>query len=516
MAEKELFEDGNAPYIVSAELRDNVSTESGQVKRGQLKTAKDGSTVLIPQPSDDPNDPLNWSWLKKHAVLLTLLPGCFLTDGILTYGSSVFQEQAAYWQMTPLQVSQSISGGVFMQGPGGLLAVAFCQRFGRLPVLFWSQFLSLIVTIGAAGASNYAGFTACRTLQGFFAAAPQVIGLSMIHDMFFFHERARKINIWAFCFLVGPYLLPFISAFLELALTWRNNFWVEVGLCGFSVLTIVLLGDETLYDRDVSNSHNTDRGAAHKIKHLTGIAGFKATANRPSVWTTQKDQYTIILKPYVFLPCFGFIMPLTMWTIGLVNTVSQFVLPPPQAHPPGYGFKPVGFALLFFAPMIGSVLAEAFGHIQNDLIANTYIRRHAGKFIPEVRFWGVYFPWIISVAGLVLYGETLEHHLSWVGLAFGWGMQCFGTLGTTTAISAYLLDVLPKHASLVAAWILQARVLGGFTVTYFQLPWVERNGPAVTFGVQAAIIAAAVASVVATQVFGGRWRGRFPPPAPEN
>lgn len=43
------------------------------------KLAKDGKTVLLPQPSDDPNDPLNWSWLKKHAVLLALIPGCFLT-----------------------------------------------------------------------------------------------------------------------------------------------------------------------------------------------------------------------------------------------------------------------------------------------------------------------------------------------------------------------------------------------------------------------------------------------------
>lgn len=31
-----------------------------------LKLAKDGKTVLIPQPSDDPDDPLNWSWKKKH------------------------------------------------------------------------------------------------------------------------------------------------------------------------------------------------------------------------------------------------------------------------------------------------------------------------------------------------------------------------------------------------------------------------------------------------------------------
>lgn len=38
-----------------------------------LKLANDGKTVLIPQPSDDPNDPLNWSFAKKHLVLLSMV-----------------------------------------------------------------------------------------------------------------------------------------------------------------------------------------------------------------------------------------------------------------------------------------------------------------------------------------------------------------------------------------------------------------------------------------------------------
>jgi hypothetical protein len=33
---------------------------------------KHGDTVLIPQPSDDPNDPLNWSELWKNSVLMIL------------------------------------------------------------------------------------------------------------------------------------------------------------------------------------------------------------------------------------------------------------------------------------------------------------------------------------------------------------------------------------------------------------------------------------------------------------
>jgi len=63
--------------------------EAGNKPQSGLKTSKDGKTILIPQPSDDPNDPLNWTWMKKHAVLLALLPGCFLTDWVITYGTTM-------------------------------------------------------------------------------------------------------------------------------------------------------------------------------------------------------------------------------------------------------------------------------------------------------------------------------------------------------------------------------------------------------------------------------------------
>jgi hypothetical protein len=96
-----------------------------------LKTTPDGATVLIPQPSDDPEDPLNWSWGKKHAVLLALGAGCLLTDWGMTWGSTLFEAQAMTWKMTPPDVSNSITGGIFLQGPGGVLAVPLIQRYGR-------------------------------------------------------------------------------------------------------------------------------------------------------------------------------------------------------------------------------------------------------------------------------------------------------------------------------------------------------------------------------------------------
>jgi hypothetical protein len=51
-------------YVLDASL--------GHAVTRHLKTTKDGATILIPQPSDDPNDPLNWSQAKKNVILMVI------------------------------------------------------------------------------------------------------------------------------------------------------------------------------------------------------------------------------------------------------------------------------------------------------------------------------------------------------------------------------------------------------------------------------------------------------------
>ena len=161
------------------------------------------------------NSQLNWSSWKKHRVFFSIIWASLLTDFGMTYGSPLFAAQAPSFNTSVVHVSQSISGALFLQGASGVLAVPLIQRYGRLPVLFWSQLLcALTVTIAAVSIAtrswpielldrelicppvrqvspNYACFTAFRALQGFVNTAPQILGLSMVHDMYFFHVRLR-------------------------------------------------------------------------------------------------------------------------------------------------------------------------------------------------------------------------------------------------------------------------------------------------------------------------------------
>ena len=89
---------GDGLYVVKQGVRIHEG-EDGSNSSLHLKTTSDGNVVLIPQPSDDPDDPLNWSWMKKHAVFMSLLPGCFLTDWVITWGTTLFEAQAMDWKV---------------------------------------------------------------------------------------------------------------------------------------------------------------------------------------------------------------------------------------------------------------------------------------------------------------------------------------------------------------------------------------------------------------------------------
>jgi len=186
-----------------------------------------------------------------------------------------------------------------MQGPGGLLAVPLVQRYGRLPVLFWSQFLTAIMVIGVALSPDYACLTAFRTLQGFFNTAPQIVGLSIVHDMFFFHERTRRVNVWIFCLLGGPFIGPFLAAWFLQGVSWRADYGILAGFHGLTTVLIVLFGDETLYQRDSAEpAIKKERGILGRIKLLVGITGGKMTG-RPKILIILKDIVKIQLKPQI-------------------------------------------------------------------------------------------------------------------------------------------------------------------------------------------------------------------------
>ena len=74
-----VLEPKTTAHVPGTVLLDQQAAQS-EDKTGRLKhgTGKNSHIVLAPQPSEDPNDPLNWSSLKKHVVLGVIFFGVII------------------------------------------------------------------------------------------------------------------------------------------------------------------------------------------------------------------------------------------------------------------------------------------------------------------------------------------------------------------------------------------------------------------------------------------------------
>ncbi|EEH21718.2 hypothetical protein PABG_03934 [Paracoccidioides brasiliensis Pb03] len=484
-----------------------------------LKTTADGSKILIPQPSASPLDPLNWSWARKHLILIIISMTAFLPDYGSATGAVTLLPQAGIWGMTPDEVNHSQVGNVFMLGVGGVFVVGLAAYFGRYPVFFWFTVIATATAVWCTAAQTFESFMAARILNGFFSTVAQGGGLMYIKDLFFFHEHARKINIWSSFIIVSPYLGPLFTAFIINTQIWQWAFGVYTIMTGLCLFLIIFCIDETYYDRKLSESQQPARGP--KWKRMVGIEQFRSRHLRNTFKDACMRPIIIICKPPVFISMMYYLLTFA-WVVGINTTLSIFLGPlygfgPKQigkySSPLSKLFLPFltkrfknkkGF--FYFTPVTAAILGEIVGHWLHDLIAKIAARHNNGRLEPEARYVAVWISTPFMIAGLVLLGFALDGKYHYMLASLGWGLYVFGIMITTVAVNAYVLDSYPEASGEVAAWINFGRTTGGFVVSYFMVRWAKEQGTVRQFGTMTGICGFAFLMVLGLQYYGKRMR----------
>ncbi|KAL9059138.1 MAG: hypothetical protein Q9162_001356 [Coniocarpon cinnabarinum] len=135
--------------------RKDVSSHEIEEK-GATKKTRDG-VVLVPQPSDDPRDPL---------------------------------------------VSSAIAG--LMAGP--ILLAPLAHVVGISSCVFWSLIAMAMFGIWSAemtSSDDYDAFVISRLFGGLVGSVPQILGNGIIVNIFFLHERGRAFAIYSTFFTIG-------------------------------------------------------------------------------------------------------------------------------------------------------------------------------------------------------------------------------------------------------------------------------------------------------------------------
>ncbi|KAG2152742.1 major facilitator superfamily domain-containing protein [Suillus clintonianus] len=479
-----------------------AKVEFGEALASTLKLSRDGSTILWPQPADDPNDPQNWSDRHKALHLLVITLAASIPDFDSGIGiASIFGLAQTYNTTTGVINNLTSNWSIFLLGWGGIFWVMLMRRYGRLPVLFWTQVFAVAFLVGATFSPDLATFTAMRCLTAFFGTCPQVTGLYVVTDIFPFHLQARKLNIWTFGFIISPFLSPFAFGFLVARMSWRWAYGIGSIYSAIVVLLIGLFMEETMYDRHLDpHRERILPGIQYRLKTLIGITGYKMARYRSCwsevVWAC----LNVVWRPQFILVAFfeAFVFG---FSVGVNVTNVVFMGSPP---PVGFGFSEFGVAGAYATPIVAVILGEVCGRFLNDRIMDFTVRKNNGIFEAESRLWACYAAMPLYICGFLTLGAGIQH-LNKAALILGWGIAEVAVMVNTVAVYAYCNDCFPRRQGEISALLNLARVLGGFSVAYFQVPWATKSGGIETYGVEAAIVMGLFLLAVPTVQLRGRY-----------
>jgi hypothetical protein len=180
--------------------------EHGNILPGDSSLKKQGGIVLVPQPSESPNDPLRWSLPRKiwHSLLvLYMVAFTAATSNNAGSGSDGMNEE------------YGISYDVFNTGAGVLFAAIGYWTLLSSPLVHLygrrlGYLLSLIFNIGGliwyARIDNVAGVVWSQLFVGAAeSVAEATVQLSLL-DIWFEHQTGSVLGIYTFATTIGTYL----------------------------------------------------------------------------------------------------------------------------------------------------------------------------------------------------------------------------------------------------------------------------------------------------------------------
>ncbi|KAF2654679.1 serine/threonine kinase 16 [Lophiostoma macrostomum CBS 122681] len=467
-----------------------------------LKAAEGDDTAygqaLYPVPAEDPNDPLQWSNAKKSLILLTVSLYSFLGNCALLGPSVYIELYSELFKITPTKASGLISYPNLAFGFGSLILVPLYLKIGRRPVMLGSMIFFCAGLIGASQATTYEGLMAARVIHAFGSGVCEALPVQLVNDIFFLHERGRRIGYYTICLCFGSTGPLYSGYMLAGGYSWNLFFYVVFAFAMALLILAFFVVEETAYKRHVVaspplSSANSDKGVeASQVEvapviparksYLTTLKPWSGIDHESEFWIMIPRSFTYFLVPQVFwvITTFGLY-------IGLGALAFNYTFPLKITAPP-YNWSITNSGLITIATFLGFLLALPFLS-SSDRLAAHLTRRNAGIREAEMRL-GVLLPaMLIAPAGIILYGFAAERNLHWIAYFIGVGMDQWGALFYFSFTLAYAVDSYAANTSEMLIAMNLGKQAISFGMGIYLLDWIEKNGFAVTIsGIFAAIL----------------------------
>ncbi|MCR9257721.1 MAG: multidrug effflux MFS transporter [Alphaproteobacteria bacterium] len=129
---------------------------------------------------------------------------------------------------------------------GQMIMGPLSDSYGRRPVILYGYLVFIVGCLLSITASDLATMLVGRCLQGIGAAAPRVVGVSLIRDGYAGRAMARIMSIIMSVFILVPALAPALGQGIILVLPWEYTFVLLLAMAVAAALWFGVRQPETL------------------------------------------------------------------------------------------------------------------------------------------------------------------------------------------------------------------------------------------------------------------------------
>ncbi|KAF4419193.1 amidohydrolase ytcJ [Fusarium acutatum] len=465
--------------------------------------------ILVPTPSQDPNDPLNWSkWRKAWNFTLVLAVTVAFFSAIVMQ-MVLWQQMIIDMHVTYDQLNYGVAFNSAGLALGSFLFIPLARKYGSRPCYILSTGLMAAVSWWSGRMETVGEMYVTNFLSGLAASINETISEITIADLFFVHQRGTANGFYIMAVMVGQFVCPCIVGVQAAAQDWRWTYYTTGIVLTVLFLLFIFFFEETKFiPVTIGETRNTSSQGTPTLKNSKDVptqadiqdSDLNSETQPPRLtykqrmrFITRTDEplwrnYLVPLKMFLFphvlfsalqvASCVAFLILLT-------SSISMIFSAPP------YNFNTAGVGLMSLGPFVGNFLGSVYGGVLGDCVVVKLAKRNKGIFEPEMRLYILLLPAMLMGGGLVFFGISADKGWHWIypsigGAMFGFGMASMIDISCTIVIDIY--QTLTAEAFISVTFIRNIPSIG---VPFGVVGWISSIGISKLF-----IISGCVATLV--------------------
>ncbi|EWG42656.1 hypothetical protein FVEG_15476 [Fusarium verticillioides 7600] len=480
--------------------------------------------ILVPTPSQDPNDPLNWSKGRKSWNFTLVLAVTVAFFSAIVMQMVLWQQMIIDMHVTYDQLNYGVAFNSAGLALGSFLFIPLARKYGSRPCYILSTGLTAAVSWWSGRMETVGEMYVTNFLSGLAASINETISEITIADLFFVHQRGTANGFYIMAVMVGQFVCPCIVGVQAAAQDWRWTYYTTGIVLTILFLLFIFFFEETKFiPVTVGETRNTLSQGPPTLKN------FKDSSTRADVqdsdytsethpprltykqkmrFITRTDEplwrnYLVPLKMFLFphvlfsalqvASCVAFLILLT-------SSISMIFSAPP------YNFNTAGVGLMSLGPFVGNFLGSVYGGVLGDWVVVQFAKRNKGIFEPEMRLYILLLPALLMGGGLVFFGISADKGWHWIypsigGAMFGFGMASMIDISCTIVIDIY--QTLTAEAFISVTFIRNIPSIG---VPFGVVGWISSIGISKLFIISGCVATGVCLLFIPYAVWGRRVR----------